>query len=75
MTGVTAIGWGNVSRPKPGHSTSYVATIEGLNATHRVGPLRIEGMKLTAPGGGTAADSEVDPPISPTQCVLVVVVS
>ena len=38
---------------------------QGLNTTHRVGPIRIEGLDLITPGGGTAHDSRVDPPISP----------
>lgn len=66
FSGVKAIGWGNASDPKPGHRPSYTATIEGLNATHRrVGPLRFEALTLSAPGGGEANDSWVDPPHKP----------
>ena len=66
--GMNATGWGNVSRCKPGHSPSYTATIEGLNASFPVGPgLTFSGMAFVAPGGGTAADVERDPPISPLQ--------
>lgn len=36
-----AVSWGNVSQPKHGHSKSYTATIEGLNVSHRVGPIRL----------------------------------
>jgi len=57
-----------VSNPKPGHSVSYTATIEGLNASHRgVGPVKIVNLTLTTPGGGTAAETYVDPPTSPSQ--------
>ena len=65
LTNISAVGWGHVSHPKPGHARSYTATIEGLNATHRVGPVRIDGLHLITPGGGTADDARVDPPISP----------
>eukprot|EP00729_Bicosta_minor_P010711 gene10711-28856_t len=52
FTNVTAVRWGNVSNPKPGHSVSYTATIEGLNASHRgVGPVKIVNLTLTTPGG------------------------
>ena len=67
FTNMTANGWGNVSNPTRGHSASYTATVEGLNASYRVGPIRIDGLELVAPGGGTAADAKVDPPISPLQ--------
>lgn len=64
LTDVRAVGWGDVSRPKKGHSLRYTATIEGLDADHRVGPIVLENFELRAPGGGTAAQAEVDPPIS-----------
>jgi hypothetical protein len=67
FSNISARGWGNVSHPKKGHGTSYTATVEGLNASYRVGPIRIDGLELVAPGGGTAADAEVDPPSSPLQ--------
>ena len=64
---VRAYDWGNVSDPKPGHAVSYTPTIEGLNATHRVGPgiTLGPGFNLTAPGGGDAVDALIDPPLSP----------
>lgn len=57
--------WGYAEDVKPGHSSSYTATIEGINASYRVGPIRFHGLSLTAPGGGNAEQSLVDPPISP----------
>jgi hypothetical protein len=65
LTRVTALRWGNVSNPKPHHGTRYTPTIEGLNASYTVGPISIDQLQLVAPGGGTAADAAVDPPISP----------
>ena len=65
FSNVSATGWGNVSHPKPGHARAYTATIEGLNASYRVGPLRLSGLTLDAPGGGSAADALTNPPISP----------
>ena len=65
LTGIRAVGWGNVSEPKPGHGTAYTATIEGLNSSHTVGPIRLEGFDLVAPGGGTRGQVLIDPPISP----------
>jgi len=65
FTNVSAVGWGNVSNPKPGHRRGYTATLEGLNASHRIGPIRLSGVTLLSPGGGVASDSRVDPPVSP----------
>ena len=65
LTNISALGWGNVTNPKRGHSKSYTATIEGLNSTHRVGAIRMVGFDLVAPGGGSAAAVDTDPPISP----------
>ena len=62
---VAAVRWGHVSDPAPGHAASYAATIEGLNASYPIGPLSIDGLSLAAPGGGTAADAHVEPPMSP----------
>eukprot|EP00936_MAST-01D_sp_MAST-1D-sp1_P002361 g2361.t1 len=67
FTDIRARGWGNVSHPKPGHAQAYAPTIEGLNASYRIGPVRFEKLVLEAPGGGTAADAAVDPPLSPLQ--------
>merc|ERR1711948_94221 len=62
---VTAVHWGNVSHPKPGHGKVYTATIEGLNESHRVGPIRMQGFQLVAPGGGSANQTSIAPPMSP----------
>jgi beta-D-xylosidase 4 len=64
LSEVRAVDWGHVSKPKPGHSASYTATIEGLDAEHRVGPVRLEGVAIQAPGGGDASAASRDPPIS-----------
>ena len=64
---VSASGWGNARRPKPGHSRSYTATIEGLNSSYRVGPILFHNLMLVAPGGGGTADADIDPPISALQ--------
>lgn len=64
---VSFIGWGNAHHPKPGHAKAYTATIEGLNASHRIGPVSFRNVTLVAPGGGTAGQARVDPPFSPLQ--------
>ena len=66
FTDIRAYDWGAVANPKPGHSTNYTLTVEGLNASHLVGPIRLEGLTMEAPGGGTEAQADVDPPLSPT---------
>lgn len=65
FTDLVAEDWGYALDVKPGHSQSYTATIEGINASYRVGPIRFHGLSLTAPGGGSAEQALVDPPISP----------
>ena len=66
FTDIRAYDWGAVANPKPGHSTNYTLTVEGLNASHLVGPIRLEGLTMEAPGGGTEAQADVDLPLSPT---------
>ena len=65
FSAIRAVGWGHVSNPKSGHGTAYTATIEGLNASHRVGPFNFKGIEVVAPGGGTVEEALIDPPMSP----------
>jgi len=50
----------------PGHASNYTLTIEGLNASYPVGPIKLERLAVEAPGGGTAEQALIDPPLAPT---------
>ena len=66
FTDIRAFDWGAVESPKSGHATNYTLTIEGLNESHLVGPIRLHGLVMDAPGGGSEAQAAIDPPLSPT---------
>lgn len=63
FTDIRAPNWGH-SHNSEGRRSSYTATIEGLNAQHRVGPVRLTRFSIVAPGGGKSGDAGINPPIN-----------
>lgn len=59
---IFAPSWGHGSKSKRG---SYTATIEGMNTSHKVGPICLRGFHITALGGGDADAARTDPPSEP----------
>ena len=66
FTNIRADFWGH-AKASSGRRSSYTATIEGRNASFRVGPIRINSFDISAPGGGKASDAERDPPNSASE--------
>ena len=67
FSSITATEWGE-GRASSGRRSSYTPTIEGLSAVHAVGPVRVDGFAVVAPGGGSGKDASVDPPLEPDKC-------
>jgi hypothetical protein len=68
FTDIFAPSWGHGDASKASklqRRPNYTPTIEGVNSSHRVGPIRLVGVHITAPGGGDVKAVSHDPPSAP----------
>eukprot|EP01046_Picozoa_sp_COSAG06_P069513 COSAG06_NODE_18991_length_858_cov_1.628458_1_plen_210_part_01 len=68
FTNIFAPSWGHGDASKASklqRRPNYTPTIEGVNSSHRVGPIRLVGVHITAPGGGDVKAVSHDPPSAP----------